>query len=268
MTSRTKFSLQFLGTGNARSKPPANYNTNALVHVDGKRWLIDCGLLCPVALHAMDMSVLDVDGVYISHLHGDHVLGLEEVFCTNYFIKQRRVGLWVPCGLLTAHSGIEGYDIWDNCLRAAMESSIYDEGMLHLLTLADFADVHVMSPGGPENIFGLKAEIFEVTHVPNRPSYGIVLDKRVCFTSDCTFSDTAIANYFENGAEIIFHDVDFEPTVCNSVHASFEELLTLPRDFRERMVLMHYGDDTCAQKLTAARKAGFQIARLGEVFEF
>jgi ribonuclease BN (tRNA processing enzyme) len=86
----TAFTMQFLGTGNAQSKPPINFNNNVLITVNGHRWLIDCGLLCPLAMYEAGISPLSIDAVFISHLHGDHIFGLEELFFTNFFSPNRR----------------------------------------------------------------------------------------------------------------------------------------------------------------------------------
>lgn len=267
MTTKTSFTIEFTGTGNACSKPPVNYNTNALVRVNGKTWLLDCGLLCPLALHAMGVSLATIDGVYISHLHGDHVLGLEELFFTNYFGHGRRLDFWLPCGF-TSQSECTGSDIWENCLRGAMESTAFDGKAQRTLLFDDYANVHVMEPQKSYDLFGLKCEIFPVVHVLHRPSYGIILDDRVAYTSDCVFNRQRIENLLSSGITTIFHEVTFTPCVPGIVHSTFEELLTLPHDIASRMILMHYGDATTEADFKAAEAHGFRIARRGIVYDF
>lgn len=266
--TKTRFTVEFTGTGNAWSKPPVNYNTNAIIRVNAHAWLLDCGLLCPLALNSMNVSLADIDGVFVSHLHGDHVLGLEELFFTNFFGHQRRIRLYLPNGLLSRYSGIEGSDIWENCLRGAMESTAFDGHREHQLMLEDYADVEVFEPHRPYEIFGLRCEIFPVIHVRHRPSYGMILDGRVAYTSDCTFSRERIDSLLNRGVETIFHEVTFAPPWPGTVHTSFQELADLPRDIAERIILMHYGDDTPETSFRAAEDLGFRIARRGIVYDF
>ena len=268
MSAKSKFSLQFLGTGNARSKPPINYNTNVLVRSEGMTWLIDCGVLCPLALQVRGLSPFDIDGVFITHLHGDHVLGLEELFLTNYFAANRRIKLLLPDGLLVSHAGMLGCDIWENCLRASLSSNVVFGVGYKQLDFDDFADISVIKPHFASQFGGLRVEVFPVQHVPSRPSYGIILDGRIFYTSDCVFNRAQIEGYFEQGASVVFHDVSFEPPYVGAVHASIDELLTLPKQMAENMVLMHYADATTEATFDRARNHGFRIARCGERFEF
>lgn len=268
MTMKTSFTVEFTGTGNAWSKPPVNYNTNALIRVHGRAWLLDCGLLCPMALHEMGIGLHTIDGVFISHLHGDHVLGLEELFFTNFFGHQRRIQLFLPTGLLSRYSGIEGSDIWENCLRGAMESTAFDGQHERLLSLEDYAQVHVLEPHRPTDILGLNCEIFDVEHVRHRPSYGMILDGRVAYTSDCTYHLSRIEKLLERGVETLFHEVTFTPYSPGIVHTTFGELAALPKDIAERMILMHYGDQTSEDMFKAAEDLGFRIARRGIVYDF
>lgn len=265
----THFSLQFLGTGNAQAKPPVNYNNNVLVQSGSHKWLIDCGHLCPLALYNLGIPLTSIDGAYISHLHGDHVMGLEELLFSNYFHKpSRTVDLFLPCGLRTQTGAPKGYDIWENCLRAGLETTVSSNHKDRTLSFEDYASIHTLHPQKPFNIFGVSCEIFQVTHIRNRPSYGIILDNRTAFTSDCIFSREIIQNLIDRGIETIFHDASFAPPQENPVHASFEELSTLSPDMARHIVLMHYEDNIPEAVFDKARALGFLIAKPGMVFNF
>ncbi len=264
--AKTSFTIQFLGTGNAWSKPPVNYNTNALVRVDGHAWLIDCGLLCPLALRDAGISQSTIDGIFISHLHGDHVLGLEELLYTNYFAYARRIRLWLPNAFIRAYSDVDGSDLWDNCLRASMETTVGDDP--RLTTLDDYARVSVVYPQTTFDILGIKCEIFPTIHAGCKPSYGMILDDRVAFTSDCRFSPTLIRSLLDRGIETIFHEVTFEPPSPNIIHTSYEELATLPQEYASHLVLMHYSDLSSQNDFDKAEKAGFRIARRNIIYDF
>ncbi len=267
MTS-TPFNLQFLGSGNAWTKPPANFHTNVLVSCNQNSWLIDCGTLCPLALHHLGIPLRNIDAAFISHLHGDHVLGLEELLLHRLFCEHRTIDLFLPAGLFTEHSGIEGADIWQNCLRASLETPDVSSHPPRMLSLSDYASVHKLIPGSPSNIFGLTVDIFPVEHIPMRPCYGIMLDHRVAYTSDCTFSRPRLEELFNKGVSTVFHDVCFTCPGIGCVHTAFDDLATLPRDMAERIILMHYADDLQDTHIRRAIDMGFRFAHQGEIFSF
>lgn len=260
------FSIQFAGTGNAWSKPPINYNTNALIHVDGKIWLLDCGLLCPLALQELNIPQQNIAGIYISHLHGDHALGLEELLFYNYFAHHRKLDLFIPADFFTRYSHVEGSDIWDNCLRASMES--WDKATQRMLKLDDYADVHPMFKDRHYDLFGLSVQLLPVEHTDFKPTFGLILDRRVAFTSDCTFSRERIDKLFHDGIQTLFHEVTFAPPKPESIHTAFDEIATLPREYAERIYLMHYGDKATPDDFKRALDRGFHIAKRGEIYPF
>jgi len=79
--------LQFLGVGSAFTLPnrelgqtleDCDWQSNALITADsGKRLLIDCGSDIRFALWQMKMSFADIDAIYASHCHADHIGGME-----------------------------------------------------------------------------------------------------------------------------------------------------------------------------------------------
>jgi len=72
-------------------------------------------------------------------------------------------------------------------------------------------------------------------------STGMIINNRILFTSDTRF-DPHMLNFCLNGWDIetIFHDCQF---FDGGVHASINELDTLPDDVKKKMILMHYGDN-------------------------
>jgi ribonuclease BN (tRNA processing enzyme) len=269
LMNQTHFTLQFIGTGNARSKPPHNYNTNAIIRVNGCICLLDCGLLCPLALHTIGIPLTNIDAVIISHLHGDHVLGLEELLFSNFFQPTpRRVSLWLPDGLLARGSAPPGYDIWENCLRASLETTLESNQTSRVLAFDDYADIHMMTPPNAYDICGISCEPFPVVHIKNRPAYGFILNNCAAFTADCTFSRNCIENLLNKGVHTIFHDVTFIPYAPGAVHTTFEELATLPRDIAEHIYLMHYADDIPQHAVNAALSKGFRFAQRDAVYAF
>ena len=75
--------LIFLGTGSAFTMD--NYQSNILVDAPEGRLLIDCGGDARFSLAEHGVSATGITDVYISHLHNDHIGGLEWLGLTTYF---------------------------------------------------------------------------------------------------------------------------------------------------------------------------------------
>ncbi|MCD8206753.1 MAG: ribonuclease Z [Bacteroidales bacterium] len=69
------FTLNILGTASA--KPVVNRFPSAQVlNVQGRLFLLDCGEGVQTRLLEMGLSLLRLEAVFISHLHGDHLFGI------------------------------------------------------------------------------------------------------------------------------------------------------------------------------------------------
>ena len=69
------FTLNILGTASAL--PMVNrYPSAQVLDVRGRLFLIDCGEGVQMQIRRQRLSILKLDTVFISHLHGDHVFGI------------------------------------------------------------------------------------------------------------------------------------------------------------------------------------------------
>src|SRR5215470_9069154 len=92
--------LTFLGT--SASVPTAARGTSAmLIARGGARWLVDCGEGTQRQFLRSGLGLVDLDAVFLTHLHGDHYLGLPGLLKT-YALRGRERPLPVigPPGLL------------------------------------------------------------------------------------------------------------------------------------------------------------------------
>src|SRR5277367_6780606 len=103
------FNLTVLGSGSA--------GNCALVETGECRLLIDGGLSArqiTVRLERAGINPLDIDGILLTHEHGDHVGGLK-VFCRNFAIP-------IYCNRLTA--GV----LRDDCLKEHRNFELFSTG--------------------------------------------------------------------------------------------------------------------------------------------
>src|SRR5690606_39016499 len=129
---RLTLQIQMIGTGSAFAKK--YFNNNALVYTEGCTLLIDCGITAPLALHQAGINVDAIDAVLITHLHGDHVGGLEELAFQMLYTFKKKPLLYIMDTLVEP--------LWENCLKAGMD----DAGRM---ALESYFEVVVMKEGDP-----------------------------------------------------------------------------------------------------------------------
>jgi ribonuclease BN (tRNA processing enzyme) len=234
--------MLLLGTGNAESLK--YWNTNALVHTEDGNLLIDCGYTIKHALADVGMDLADIDAVFITHIHGDHVFGLERLGFESRYSHGRRIRL-------TLEPAIHDI-IWDQCLKGSMGYSGCGENRLE-----DFFDVTLVE-GGRFEYGGCRFQTFPTPHTVGKPSFGLRINDRVIFTSDTK----AIPDLIESDVDLIIHDCTLQE--ANPVHATYRELLAVyPERLRQRMLLIHLDDEVDGRR--AELEAHFLgIARQGQ----
>lgn len=242
--------LKFLGTGSAFDTSGLG-QTNAILHADDDGCLlIDCGTDCRHALKTQGYSLADIDGVYVSHLHADHVGGLEWMALSTYFNPN-----YTGRPKLFANHKVM-HDLWDKTLRGGLESV-----QKKVCNLTDYFDTQPVYPNGCFWWKGAKFTPVQTVHIMNGMeivySYGLVIDAcpdmnpmeriearkaghttRIFYTADTQFAPAQLVDFYTD-ADLIFHDCETTPFRSN-VHAHLGDLEGLPSSVKEKMWLMHY----------------------------
>ncbi|MDF9392332.1 MULTISPECIES: MBL fold metallo-hydrolase [Methylococcus] len=259
--------LTFIGVGSAFALQ--NYQSNVLIESQGRKLLIDCGSDARFALHRLGLGAEDIDALYVSHLHADHIGGIEWLGFSRYFSGGMRPELFIE-KRLAEH-------LWERSLRGGM-ASVQGRSM----RLDDFfSTVHRLSPGGAFRFGSLGLRLFSTLHYFDcrelAPSYGLVIDVhpeaaapemteprcRIVLTTDTQFCPDRLAGLYDS-ADVIFQDCETAPR-RSGIHAHYDELCGLPASIRKKMWLYHYQDGP----LPDAAGAGFHgFVRQGQVFEF
>jgi len=84
--------IQFLGTGDAFCSG-GRFQTSFLVTSPQFNFLIDCGGTTLLALKSQKVAIDQLDGVLISHFHGDHFGGLPYLLLALKFQTNRSTPL-------------------------------------------------------------------------------------------------------------------------------------------------------------------------------
>lgn len=232
--------LIMLGTGGAFTRYGDNYHNNALVETS-KGWvMIDCGGTAVQSMIELGLRPWDIKAVFVTHIHGDHVNGIEQLAYERFYTGPKGPG-WLKTLLVTT------WDVYPG-LRSMIEPGVREVttpkgasgngfDVLFDVMVGEFDELVV-----GDVIFKFHRTPHIVGPGVDKPSYGVSIQKgnaRLYYTSDSTFRPSIGDLPFAR--DVILHDCTMSPVFPATVHTHYEELCTLPADVRERIFLMHYG---------------------------
>ena len=91
--------VKILGSNSAAPAHRRN-QTSQLVNVEGRFYLIDCGEGTQLQLKRFRIRAQRINNIFISHLHGDHYLGLMGLLSTMHLLgRKKALNLYGPRGL-------------------------------------------------------------------------------------------------------------------------------------------------------------------------
>lgn len=173
--------------------------TSTLLELYGQKILIDCGIGAARSLVFGGTSLLDLDAIFITHLHSDHLMELGPLLYTAWTTGlSRPIQVFGPTGTR---------DYWHHFLQSmTVDHSIrlVDEGrpdINHLVTIIEYDE------GSIPGLDGLDIAALRVDHPPVKDCFALsfaTTEKRVVFSGDtCHFPPLA---EFARGATILVHE--------------------------------------------------------------
>ena len=252
--------LLFLGTGSAMTIGTENFHSNMLlISETNETFMIDCGSDARFSLHKQKLSHIDVNNVYISHLHADHAGGLEWLALATKFDPRctEKPNLFI-CETLEN-------DLWHKTLSGGLSTIQYE-----IAQLDTFFNVQLVPVNGAFLWEGCEFKIVQTIHVMNgfslMQSFGLLCkieNLTIFITTDTQFFPNQMAPLYEM-SDIIFHDCETSVSL-SGVHAHYQQLISLPEKFKSKMWLYHYNPGT----LPNAKVDGFRgFVTCGQVFDF
>jgi len=267
------FKLTALGAGSAFTMK--NWQTNFLIEHSREgssyveRMLVDCGSDIRFSLGELGLSAGDIDAVYVSHSHADHIGGLEWLGFMNFFNPGYERGSTVGPPYKEKHRPIlyaESrlcQDLWGHSLRGGMEGLEGEDATLdHYFSRRSIKRNEVFDWNK------IKFNMVQAVHISAgyhlMDSYGLMFTtpggKRIYLTTDVQFApETSMKAYYQE-ADIIVHDCETGP-YQSGVHSHYDQLRTLPDEIKQKMLLIHYQDnvlDDWEQWSIKKREDGFR----------
>jgi len=229
--------ILFLGTGSAFCFQ--NYQSNLLIKQGDKFLLVDAGGDLRFSLIDANISIQDIDSLYISHLHNDHIGGMEFIALYTYFHPLcESLNLFIHETLLRP--------LWSNALQAGL-NSVQNK----VLTLDDYFNVKpVFDADLTFEWQQINFRLIPTQHMHNgkKPilTYGLMFhdmtsDYRVFLTGDTQFIPQMIQDAY-NQAHLIIQDCETSDSKTG-VHAHYSEILTLDPSIKKKTCLWHYQDN-------------------------
>jgi ribonuclease BN (tRNA processing enzyme) len=274
--------LQFLGAGSAFSSELGT-TCSVLRTAQDDIWLIDCGRQAPEQLRRAGLSWQQVRGQLVTHVHGDHVFGLEEFALARFYQSTADEPSVLTGGQrpeLIAHAAVRG-ELWE-VLAPTLRYRVDAEGTPADGALADYFSIIETSAHEPPRtqrwnhaetfvVPGLAVTARETRHVPGKPCTALELgfqhgaERWSAWWSGDSIFDGAWLQAVGARSTVLFHDCTWAQQP-GQVHASFRELVQLSPDLRAKTVLMHHDDDI-AERRSEAEAYGFRVALPGDVFD-
>jgi ribonuclease BN (tRNA processing enzyme) len=226
-------SVRVVGVGDAFT---ARYHNACLLFEAGAtRLLVDAPPALARALRDLSLArpaepavgLDDIDHVLITHLHGDHVGGLEQLLFWRRFVTGKK------CHLHAVPEVLAG--LWDTRLRGGMDTLMdAPGGPTRTLTLDDYAHVHPLGPGATTIGDLTLHHRPTIHHIPTSALRVSAARSAIGYSADTAFDPTLIAWLSES--DLFFHETNL------GIHTPLASLAALPPETRARMRLIHYPD--------------------------
>ena len=200
--SQNSFQVTLLGTG---APPPRmdRFGPSTLVEAGGKKFIFDAGRGAMQRLHQLGIPFGDIDAMFLTHHHSDHVVGFPDLWLTGWIGRPwgRRsapLEVWGPQGTQQMMEHLPQAFAVDIRVR---RRNYPPEGVK--LVAHEIREGVVLEAGG------VKISAFEVDHGGEElPAFGYRIDyggRSVVLSGDTTFNDNLIRH--AEGADVLVHEV-------------------------------------------------------------
>jgi ribonuclease BN (tRNA processing enzyme) len=225
------FELVVLGVGDTFSD--RHHTASLLLRAGGFALAIDCPdsyrrvLARASARAGVPLDLADIDHVLVTHVHGDHVNGLEGVAFYKRFAEGKRVRVVAAPEVRAA--------LWEGRLAAPM-ARLFDGQRFHDLGFDDYFEHLPLAWDGPTRVgpFTVRARR-TIHHVPTSALLVEHGGRVLGYSADTAFDPALIE--FLSEADLVIHETNLGPA-----HTPYEALAALPAELRARMRLIHYPD--------------------------
>ncbi len=220
----------FLGTGDAFGSSGRNASA-ILVRSANLNFLLDCGPGTLPAMKRAELEPRELDGILLSHLHGDHFGGIPFFFLEYQFLSHRDDELVI--------AGPPGTEQRVEDLYRVMFSEMGDIPRKFSVRYRD------LQAGETLELNGISIRPFQVIHPLRETAFGYCIEdaKRVlCYTGDTQWFP-GLAKEVKGADLLITEGFTFEKKIPR--HMSYRDLMSHREELEvSRILVTHMGPET------------------------
>lgn len=244
--------LTIIGSGDAFGSG-GRFNTCFMIEANGRRVLLDCGASSLVALKARAIDPNSIDGVILSHLHGDHFGALPFLLLDAQLLSRRERPL-----------AIVGPPGTRERLNAALEVFFPRASASQWKFQLEVGEI---TPGVPDEVLGFAVRTVEVVHQSGAPSTAVRLSsggKELAYSGDSEWTDALIG--VADGADLfIVECYDYDRDLKG--HMSLRKLREKRSALRARRIMLTHMNPSMLARVDEAKGEGFLVAEDGLILE-
>jgi ribonuclease Z len=192
-----------LGTG---TPVPSDerFGPATLVKVGGLNLLFDSGRGATIRLQQAGLTADQVEHVFLTHLHSDHISGLDDVWITGWIWQRTNpLGVWGPEGTSALMSNLHEAYAADISYRS--ENAGLDKSKTHVKS-TDISEGIIFTQNG------VTVKAFLVDHAPVKPAFGYRIEfgeRVVVISGDTTYSKNLVEH--SQDVDLLIHEITAAP---------------------------------------------------------
>lgn len=206
--------------------------------------LLDCGASSPASLRSLGVDLTKLQGVLLTHFHGDHAAGLPFLYLNMHFIEGRTEPLHLMGPAGTRDIARQLLDV-----------------MYPGLDLAFPVLVHEIEPGTAHTFSRFTIQSMPITHKEESLGYRITWNNRTfAFSGDSAYDEKLFR--LVEGVDLALVELSMFENPSGTAHVSLSEIGEELK--ARRVVFTHIYDELAA----AAESRGLETAHDGLRLEF
>jgi ribonuclease BN (tRNA processing enzyme) len=244
--------LTIVGCGDAFGSG-GRFNTCFWLKTAKATLLVDCGASTPVALKVRGLDHGEVDGIVLSHLHGDHFGALPFLLIEAQLVTRRERPL-VIAGPPGSRARI------DEAIEVLFRGALTNRWRFPF-------EIVEIEPGRPAEILGHAVTTAEVAHQSGAPSTALRIsdgEKLFAYSGDTAWTDALFG--VADGADLFMVECFGYAGVLKG-HLSWEILKPKLPSLRAKRIMVTHMNPSMLAKVEEARAAGLLIAEDGMVVD-
>jgi ribonuclease BN (tRNA processing enzyme) len=225
------------------------FNTCFMVQGATSTVLLDCGASTPVALKVRGVDFNSIDGIVLSHLHGDHFGAIPFLMLESQFHLRRERPLTIVGPPGTRERVIAAMEVF-------FPASSKNEWRFPF-TIGE------IKPGIPDEVLGFSVRTTEVVHYSGAPSTAVRLmqgGKALSYSGDTEWTDALLP--IADGADLfIVECYDYDRYLPG--HTNFTTIMEKRALLKAKRVMVTHMNPTMLARQDEARAAGLIVAEDG-----